>query len=145
MRYALITFATLAIAACGETKLTAISDGIEGCYKVTSQALADNSKLRPEVDMHIVGEIAPRPWGNFHKVLEGTTDGSFVDNNGYWLFDRGTLKIVWSNNGLSGFEVLVQPKGDGFEGIAQEFWDVEPQVTRTRKFFLKRTVCNSNK
>ncbi|WP_347261242.1 hypothetical protein [Rudaea sp.] len=128
---------------CVATRPPAASDDFVGCYKVRSQALASNSKLKIEANMRLTSEPAWTPWGTFSRVLEGTPDGGFKDTNGYWVFERGQLVMIWSNNGLSGFEIVVHPQGDEFVGTAHEYWDVEPRITKEKKMFLKRVECDA--
>jgi hypothetical protein len=136
--------ALIALQSCIGTKHASAAGGVEGCYKVISQALSPNSKLRVEADMRLVTNTTWTPWGTFPKALEGTPDGNFKFTGGYWAFEKGELKIVWSNNGLSGFEIITQHKGERLEGVAQEFWDFEPHITNTKKMFLIPMKCGSS-
>ncbi|MFT3792151.1 MAG: hypothetical protein QM741_13995 [Rudaea sp.] len=135
--------ASIALQGCVATQpsTTVANDNFVGCYKVTSQALASNSKIKVEADMRLANEPVRTPWGTFSKVLEGIPDGSFKDTGGYWFFDRGQLQMVWSNNGLSGFEIVVHADGNQFSGVAHEYWDFEPHITKEKKMFLKRMKC----
>jgi hypothetical protein len=142
MRLSFVTCiaAALTSACAGPRPTVAPADPI-GCYEVTSRGLDKGAKLRAEVNMRIVGETNDTMWGKLPKVLEGRPDGTFVDNGGYWEYKNGSLRAAWTNNRLSGFEILVSANEKGFEGIAQEFWDFPPYVSRKKLFYMKRITC----
>lgn len=138
----IVCLAALSVFGCTNTKPTISGDDFVGCYKVTSQRYEPGSALRNEVDVRIVTDTTKTPWGTFPKVLERSPSGTFVDNNGYWKIQRnGKINLIWSNNSLSGFEMVLQPKGRNFEGVAHEFWDVAPNITNPKKIWLERKPC----
>jgi len=121
-----------------------------GCYSVlveetnvsSLQSMKPDRLLR-EKDIRLTSKRAATPWANeqIFQVLPATSADKFTYRASYWQLIGERLVITWSNNGLSGVEMILTPTANGFEGTIENFWDFQPSTTDRRRAVLQRRPC----
>jgi len=122
-----------------------------GCYSVvlvgepnasTSQPMRHEHLVHAK-DIHLTSARATLPWaeGRIFQVLPLNSADEFTYRASYWQLERERLSITWTNNGLSGVEMILTPTPNGFAGTIESFWDFEPSTSDRRRAVLKRRRC----
>jgi hypothetical protein len=121
-----------------------------GCYAVfVGETSSSSPQSRKPVhlvrvkDIRLTLEHATTPWtgGQIFKVMPLTSADEFTYIASYWQLKRERLSIIWSNNGLSGVEMILTPTSNGFEGTIKNFWDFGPSTSDERPVVLTRRPC----
>jgi hypothetical protein len=121
-----------------------------GCYVVlVGEANASTAQsMRPEhlvhaKDIRLTSAQATTPWakGKIFQVLPLNCIDEFTYRASYWQLERERLSITWSNNGLSGVQMILTPTPNGFAGTIDSFWDFEPSTSDRRRTILTRRRC----
>jgi hypothetical protein len=121
-----------------------------GCYVVlVGETNASTLQpMRPEYlvhakDIRLTSARATAPWaeGQIFQVLPLNSADQFTYRTSYWQLKRERLSITWSNNGLSGVEMILTRTPDGFAGTIENFWDFEPSTSDRRRAVLTRRRC----
>jgi hypothetical protein len=121
-----------------------------GCYSVLVGE-TNASPLQPmraehlvrAKDIRLTSARVTTPWagGQIFQVLPLNPADEFTYRASYWQLKRERLSITWSNNGLSGVEMILAPTPIGFEGTIESFWDFEPSTSDRRRTVLTRKRC----
>ena len=126
-------------------------EDLSGCYAVQLGPLtsgAPNSVVNQGLDakaIRLTHDPTQAPWGTGKGwlVLPAKSSERFSYATAYWVGDGREVVITWSNNGLSGYRVMVRPVGGRLEGTAANFWDFKPHITNERRVVLERISCQS--
>lgn len=121
-----------------------------GCYSVLvgEANVSPPQPMRPEElvrakDIRLTSASASAPWasGQIFQVLPLSSKDEFTYRASYWQLKRERLSITWSNNGLSGVEMILTPTPNGFAGTIENFWDFEPSTSDRRRVVLTHRRC----
>lgn len=110
----------------GITVVVHAQAGPVGCYSVVVAEKSETSPSQLRKPEHLVraknirltSKHTSTPWpsGEMFQVLSATPLDSFAFGASYWQWKKEGLAITWSNNGLSGVEMILKPTASGFEG-----------------------------